>query len=245
MMRRHSNLESEKSMKRIALLGLILASAAHADEAAIKQTLTERYPRIVIQSVVPTPLPGLFEVYANGQIIYVDKQADYLLVGPLKETRTKVNLTQQRLEALQTIDFSSLPLDKAILVQRGNGSRKIAVFSDPDCPYCKALEKELALLDNVSIYTFMYPLEDLHPGATAKADAIWCAPDRAAAWSGQMLKGKLDIPTEKCATPVQDIIKLGTRYSVQGTPAMIFSDGKRIEGSIPVAEIEKRLSTAP
>lgn len=230
-------------MKRKALLGLfILAGTAHADEAAIRQTLTERYPRISIQTIAPSPVPGLFEVYANGQIIYVDKQADYLLAGPLKETRTQVNLTQQRLETLQTIDFSSLPLDKAILVQRGNGERRIAVFSDPDCPYCRALEKELAQLDNVSIYTFLYPLEDLHPGATEKADAIWCAQDRGAAWAAYMLHGKLDAPGKQCATPVQDLIKLGAQLGVQGTPAIFFSDGKRIEGALPVAEIEKQLS---
>lgn len=233
-------------MKRtVALLGLIISSAVHADEAAIRKTLTERYPSIVIQSISPSPLPGLFEVYANGQIIYADKQADYLLAGPLKETRTKTNLTQQRLEALQTIDFSSLPLDKAILVRRGKGERKLVVFSDPDCPYCQALEKELAKLDNVSIYTFLYPLEDLHPGATAKANAIWCAPDRTAAWSTYMLNGKLDTPAVECATPVQDLIKLGAQLGMQGTPAMVFSDGKRIEGSVPAVEIEKRLTARP
>ena len=226
------------------LLGVLLTSTVYADESAIRQTLTERYPRISIQSVAPTPIPGLFEVYANGQIIYVDKQGDYLLAGPLKETRSKTNLTQQRLEILQTVAFASLPLDKAILIRRGKGERKLAVFSDPDCPYCKALEKELAQLDNVSIYTFLYPLEDLHPGATAKADAIWCAPDRAAAWSAHMLHSKLDTSVEKCATPVQDLVKLGAQLGMQGTPAMIFSDGQRIEGAIPVAQIEKQLSSS-
>ncbi|MBW8372217.1 MAG: DsbC family protein [Thiobacillus sp.] len=229
-------------MKLAMLLGILITNSAAADEDAIRQVLRERYPQISIHSISPAPIPGLFEVYANGQIVYTDKQGDYLLAGPLKETRTKVNLTQQRLEALQTINFSSLPLDKAILVQRGNGERKIAVFSDPDCPYCKALEKELAMLDNVLIYTFLYPLEDLHPGATVKANAIWCAPDRGAAWSAYMLHGKLDASIKQCATPVQDLIKLGAQLGVQGTPAMIFSDGKRIEGAIPVAEIEKQLS---
>ncbi|MHB1188782.1 DsbC family protein [Thiobacillus sp.] len=233
-------------MKRITiLLSLVIANTVHADDAAIRKTLTERFPGVVIQSISPTPLPGLFEVYANNSIIYVDKQGDYMLAGPLKDTQTKTNLTQKSLEALQTIDFASLPLDKAILSRHGKGERKLVVFSDPDCPYCQALEKELAKLDNVSIYTFLYPLEELHPGATAKADAIWCAPDRAQAWSTYMLNGKLDTPAVQCATPIQDISKLATQLGMQGTPAIVFSNGKRNEGSIPATEIEARLATLP
>lgn len=233
-------------MKRITiLLSLVIANTVHADDAAIRKTLAERFPGVVIQSISPTPVPGLFEVYANNAIIYVDQQADYMLAGPLKDTRTKTNLTQKSLEALQTIDFASLPLDKAILIRHGKGERKLVVFSDPDCPYCQALEKELVKLDNVSIYTFLYPLEDIHPGATAKADAIWCAPDRAKAWSAYMLKGKLPAPATQCATPVKDIDKLATQLGIQGTPAIIFSNGKRIEGSIPATEIEKRLAALP
>jgi thiol:disulfide interchange protein DsbC len=232
-------------MKPAMLIGILIAHSAFADEETIRKTLDERYPRISIQSVSPTPIPGLFEVYANGQIVYTDKQGDYMLAGPMKETRNKTNLTQQRLEAVQMINFSTLPLDKAILVKRGNGERRIAVFSDPDCPYCKALEKELGLLDNVSIYTFLYPLEDIHPGATAKAETIWCAKDRAAAWSDYMLHSKLDSKTEPCIAPIQYIVKLGATLGMQGTPALVFSDGKRVEGAIPVAEIEKLLSRIP
>jgi thiol:disulfide interchange protein DsbC len=230
-------------MKRIlTLLSLAIASTAQADDAAIKKTLTERFPGVVIQSISPTPVPGLFEVYANNSIIYVDAQADYMLSGPLKDTKTKTNLTQKSLEAMQTIDFASLPMDKAILMRHGKGERKLVVFSDPECPYCQALEKELAKLDNVSIYTFLYPLEELHPGATAKADAIWCAPDRAQAWSDYMLDRKLVSPASKCETPVQAISALGAQLGMMGTPAIVFSNGKRVEGSIPAEEIETRLT---
>lgn len=230
-------------MKRIAtLLCLALASAAQADDATIKKVLTERFPGADIHAINPTPIPGLFEVYANSSIIYVDAQANYMLSGPLKDTQTKTNLTQKSLEAMQTIDIASLPMDQAILTRRGNGERKLMVFSDPDCPYCQALEKELAQLDNVSIYTFLYPLEELHPGASAKADAIWCAPDQAQAWSDYMLQGKLAAPVSACATPVQDIGKLATRLGMMGTPAIVFSNGKRVDGSMPAAEIESRLA---
>lgn len=230
-------------MKRICtLLGILLASASHADEAAIRRTLVERFPRIVIQSVTPSPVSGLFEVYTSGQIIYVDKLAHYMLTGPLRETLNKTNLSQQRLEALRRVDFSSLPLDKAILTRHGKGERKLVVFSDPECPSCKVLERELAKVDNVSIYTLLYPIEALHPGATAKADALWCAPDRTAAWAAYMLNGTLDASVAKCATPVQEIGKLGARHGIQGTPALMFSTGKRIEGALSAAEIEKQLA---
>lgn len=230
-------------MKRITtLLCLALASTAQADDATIKKVLTERFPGAVIKSISPAPVPGLFEVYANNSIIYVDAQAEYMLAGPLKDTKTKTNLTQKSIEALQTIDFASLPMDKAILTRRGKGERTLVVFSDPDCPYCQALEKELAKLDNVAIYTFLYPLEELHPGATAKADAIWCAPDRAQAWSDYMLDRKLVSPVSKCETPVQAIGALGAQLGMMGTPAIVFSNGKRVDGSIPAEDIEARLA---
>lgn len=224
------------------LLGLAIALGAQADDDAIKKVLTERFPGADIHAINPTPIPGLFEVYANSSIIYVDAQADYMLSGPLKDTKTKTNLTQKSLEAMQTIDFASLPMDQAIVTRRGNGERKLVVFSDPDCPFCRGLEKELAQLDNISIYTFLYPLEELHPGASAKADAIWCAPDQAQAWSDYMLQGKLAAPASACATPVRDIGKLATRLGMMGTPAIVFSNGKRVDGVIPAAEIESRLA---
>ena len=129
-------------MKRIMpLLCLALASTAQADDATIKKVLTERFPGAVIKSIKPTPIPGLFEIYANSSIIYVDAQAEYMLSGPMKDTQTKTNLTQKSIEDLQTVDLASLPMDKAILTRRGEGERKLVVFSDPDCPYCQAMEK--------------------------------------------------------------------------------------------------------
>lgn len=226
----------------LTLLGLAIALGAQADDATIKKVLTERFPGADIHAINPTPIPGLFEVYANSSIIYVDAQADYMLSGPLKDTKTKTNLTQKNLEAMQTIDFASLPMEQAILTRRGNGERTLVVFSDPDCPFCRGLEKELAQIDNISIYTFLYPLEELHPGASAKADAIWCAPDRAQAWSDYMLQGKLAAPASACATPVRDIGKLAIRLGMMGTPAIVFSNGKRVDGVISAAEIESRLA---
>lgn len=229
-------------MKRLLPLLLCLASAhAPADEAKIRQTLGEHYPAIKITSVQPSPIAGLYEVMVGGKLVYVDQTGNHLLPGPLVETKTKTNLTQKRLDELHAIKFDSLPFDKAIKVVKGSGARKVAIFSDPDCPFCKRLEKELALLDNVTVYVFLNPLTNLHPEAMERANEIWCSADRARSWTDYMLEGKKPAAAAKCDTPVNDIITLSEKIGVDGTPALVFPNGKRVDGAVSAAQIEDLL----
>jgi thiol:disulfide interchange protein DsbC len=229
-------------MKRLLPLLLCLAPVhALADEAQIRQTLGERYSMIKITSVQPSPIAGLYEVLVAGKLVYVDQTGDYLLPGPLVETKTKANLTQKRLDDLHAIKFDSLPFDKAISVVKGSGARKVALFSDPDCPFCKRLEKELALLDNVTIYVFLNPITSLHPEAMERANEIWCSADRAQSWRDYMLEGKKPAEAVKCDTPVNDILALSEKIGVDGTPALVFPNGKRVDGALSAAQIEDLL----
>lgn len=229
-------------MKRLLPLLFCLASVhAQADETLIRQTLGERYPGINITSIQPSPIAGLYEVMVGGNFVYVDQSGDYLLPGPVVDTRTKANLSQKRLEELKKVRFDSLPFDKAISVVKGSGERKLAIFSDPDCPFCKRLEKELALLDNLTVYVFLNPLTNLHPEAMARASEIWCSADRAQSWRDYMLEGKKPAAAAKCETPINDILAFSEKIGVDGTPALVFPNGKRVDGHIPAAQIEELL----
>jgi thiol:disulfide interchange protein DsbC len=229
-------------MKRLSLLLLVLFPLAlQADEGAIRQAFAERYPKASVKSVTASPIPGLYEVYMSGQLVYVDEKGDHLLVGPLVDTRTRTNLSQQRLDALSTVKFDSLPFDKAITLVKGKGERKIAVFSDPECPYCKRLEKELTKLDNLTVYLFLLPLTDLHPQAAGIAKDIWCAEDRAKAWNSFMLEGKKPENSKTCDTPVDAIAALAGELGIGGTPAIVLSSGRRLDGAVPAAKLEAML----
>lgn len=233
-------------IRYLMLAVAVMATTLHADEpAALRKTLTERSPTLKIEKIHATPIPGVFEVVTQDkQVFYTDARGDYVLTGNLIETATRNNLTRERIEGLNVVDFASLPFNKAIPIIKGNGSRKLAVFSDPDCPYCKQLEKELALLDNVTIYVFLYPIASLHPEATKHAKAIWCAPDRAKSWAAHMLEGKQPTGDGKCDNPVDEIVALGNSLGIMGTPTMIFANGKRISGSQSAGQIEALLKTS-
>lgn len=226
------------------LLAGLLAANAWADEASLKKAVEAAYPKLKVHSVTKTPFNGLYEVFLGEEIFYTDEKFTYLIVeGRLIDAKSRKNLTSDRMEELTKVDFSSLPLNQAIKVVKGNGSRKLVVFSDPDCPYCKQLEQHsLAGLNDVTIYTFLYPLESLHPDAANKAKAIWCAPDRTRAWQDWMLNGQLAKNGTTCSTPVEETAELGKKLGVRGTPLLIFSNGKRVSGAIPAQEIENRLS---
>lgn len=229
------------------LVGMILAGmlAAHAwaDEASLKKTIEATYPKVRVQSVTKTPFAGLYEVFLDGQIIYTDEKFNFLIVeGRLIDPKNKRNLTAERMDELTRVDFSTLPLDKAVKVVKGNGSRKLVVFSDPDCPYCKKLEqKDLIGLTDVTIYTFLYPLEGLHPDAANKSKAIWCAPDRNKAWQEWILNGQFPNGAANCNTPIEEIAELGRKLGISSTPTLIFADGKRLLGAYPAKEIEKAM----
>jgi thiol:disulfide interchange protein DsbC len=236
-------------LKRIVLVSLLLGSAAVAlaDEAAIRKAIQGVYPKIKVESVTRTPYAGLYEVFIDGQIVYTDENFTFFIAdGHLVDAKTRKELTSSRLEELTKVDFDTLPLDKAIKEVRGNGNRKVAVFSDPDCPFCKKLEREgLLNLADVTIYTFLYPLEGLHPDAANKAKAIWCAPDRAKAWHDWVFNGQLAKGGASCDAPLDKIAVLGKKLGITSTPTLIFANGKRILGAYPNKEIEKALDAKP
>jgi len=227
----------------MAVLISIQAASAWADEASLKKAVEAAYPKMTVESIVKTPYAGLYEVYMNGQIIYTDEKFSFLIAeGHLVDSKSKKDVTGDRLADLSKIDFSALPLDQAVKVVKGNGSRKMAVFSDPDCPFCKRLEQnELANITDVTIYTFLYPLEQLHPDAANKAKAIWCAADRSKAWQEWALNNQLPKKSANCDAPIEKVAALARRMGVTSTPTIFFADGKRMLGAYPAAEIEKAL----
>lgn len=229
-----------------ALLLLGNANMALADEAAIRKAMQVIYPKVKVESIAKTPFVGLYEVYADGQIIYTDESFSYFIAeGRLVDAKTRKELTSSRLEELNKVDFDSLPLDQAIKVVRGNGSRKLAVFSDPDCPFCKKLEqKELMGITDVTIYTFLFPLDNLHPDAASKSQKIWCAPDRVKAWYDWIINGQVIKGSASCETPLEKNAALGKKLNVVSTPTLIFTDGRRLLGAYPGKEIEKALADA-
>jgi thiol:disulfide interchange protein DsbC len=224
----------------------VTATNIYADNARLRSTLEERMPGVKIGQINPGPMPGLFEVVVNGlNVIYTDKKGELAFIGNVVDLKTRESLTKKRAEGLAFVDFSQIPLTQAIVKVKGDGSRKLVVFSDPDCPYCKQLEKELAFLDNVTVYVMLYPLEELHPGARKKAEAVWCSSDRAKAWDDLMLYGKeLSAAAEGCKTPLDEINKLAQRLSITGTPGLIFENGKLVPGALKTEQIETLLTAA-
>jgi thiol:disulfide interchange protein DsbC len=199
-------------------------------------------PDIDVTSVAPTPLAGIFEVNVGKQLIYTDRSANYLLVGQLIESRTRRNLTQIALQDASKIDFASLPLANAIKSVKGDGSRRMAVFADPYCPYCKRLEQTMQKLNNVTIYTFLFPI--LTPDSKPMSDAIWCAPDRDSAWSSWMLNGSKPPRGAACNTAaIISNLALARGLGISGTPTIIFSNGTERSGALPLDELNSALDT--
>lgn len=233
-----------------AAVPVVLAGAACADESSIREGLAKKVPRATIESVTKLPI-GLYEVVIDGEILYTDEEFTFLIDGNVIETKGMTSLTaarQQELEAARmkklAFPFEQLPFDMAFKKVKGNGSRKIAVFSDPDCPYCKRLEQSLASIDNVTIYTFLYPLVQLHPKAPEIARSIWCSPDRAKAWDDYMLNRVVPKAAGTCPNPVDKIVEYGEGKRISGTPTLFFEDGTRVPGAIPQDRIEALLAKA-
>ncbi|PPD48013.1 MAG: thiol:disulfide interchange protein [Methylotenera sp.] len=235
-------------LKKIVSIALLSAFAtfAVADEASVKKAVEAAYPKFKVEKVTKTPYAGLYEVFMGGQIIYTDEKLSFLIAeGRLVDPKTKKDITGERLEELTKIDFSTLPLNQAIKVVKGNGSRKLVVFSDVDCPYCKRLERnELSNITDVTIYTFLYPIEQLHPDAANKSKLIWCAKDRVKAWEDWILRDQLASSAGSCDVPLEKVGELARKIGVTSTPTLIFSDGKRMLGAQPYKEIERMLSAA-
>ena len=224
------------------LLTVALTTACNAGEGEIKKNIESRFPGAKVSSITKTPINGVFEVIVDGnQVIYADENADHVLVGDLLETASKRNLTREKTDKLAEVKFDSLPLEQALKIVKGDGSRKLAVFSDPDCPYCRRLEGELAKLNNVTIYNFIYPLP-MHTDAERKGRVVWCSADPAKAWTDLMLNGKDPQGKDDCPNPIAANIALGQKLNVQGTPAIIFANGKRVPGMVPADRLELMLA---
>ena len=222
------------------------ALAACADEADIRKNLTERLPQLgKIDEVKPSPISGLFEVRANGaEIFYTDALGNFLLHGDLIDTLQKRNLTEERIAKLTALAFADLPLKDAFTIVRGNGKRKIAVFEDPNCGYCKRFEQDLQQVNNVTISLFLYPI--LSADSAEKSRNIWCAKDKTKAWMDWMVRDVSPPPAlPKCdATALMRNVELGKKHKITGTPTLIFADGTRVPGAINAEQVEKYLSAA-
>ncbi len=224
------------------LLGGLFSLSAQAQEATLRKNLAERLPALAkIDEISKTPLPGIFEIRINGSdIYYADAEGNYLIQGALIDLKQKRNLTEERIEKLSAIDFDSLPLKNAFTQVRGNGKRKLVIFADPNCGYCKRFEKDLAKIENVTIYHLLFPI--LGEDSTAKAKNIWCAKDKAKVWNDWMLNG-VTPPALKCDTTVVDAnVEFGKKNRITGTPTLFFADNSRIPGAIDAKQIEKLLS---
>ena len=234
-----------KSSRWLLLCAAVLCLPAWAQDAVIRKNLAERLPNLPkIDEVSKTPIPGLYEVRLGSELIYSDENGLHIIQGAIIDTKTKTDLTEARINKLTAIDFASLPLKNAVVIKQGSGARKIAVFGDPNCGYCKRLERDLVALKDVTIYNFIYPI--LGPDSVAKSKDIWCAKDPAKAWRDWMVDGKLASKAPaNCDTAALDAnTELGRKYRVQGTPAVVFEDGTRAPGAIPAAQIEARMAAA-
>jgi len=197
------------------------------------------YPATKFDSVKATPVPSMYELHMGKNVVYAHEDGRYFFFGSLYDMKNQEDLTASGASADTgtKIDFSKLPLNKAIKTVKGNGKRVVAVFSDPECPYCKRLEVELSKVTDVTIYTFMYPLDGLHPEAKSKAEAVWCSKDRSAAWQALLLKGKIPEGVKNCATPIDEIVALAGDLGIQGTPFIITKDGRTMPGAAEAARL--------
>ena len=221
------------------------AMAAPAADAAIRKNLQERLPQLPpIEEIRATAMPGLYDVRVGpAGMFYTDAQGDFLIQGAMMDTKARRNLTEERINALNAIDFSTLPLKDAIVFKSGNGRRKLAVFEDPNCSYCHRLETELAKVKNLTVYMFLYPI--LGPDSTAKSQNIWCAANRTKAWQDWMLRQKTPAAAQCDTAAVQRILEFGRGHRITGTPTIVFEDGRRVSGAMDAAALENMLEQKP
>jgi thiol:disulfide interchange protein DsbC len=212
--------------------------------AQVRSLIQQRVPGMEIRQITRTDMAGLYEVLADDRIVYVDPQVQYLFMGSIYDLASKQNLTDERYRKLNRIAFDSLPFDQSIKRVRGDGSRRFAIFSDADCPFCERIEKELAGMSNVTIYTFPFPIDSLHPSSGQKSRQIWCSADRAKAWDDWFQTRKLPDNKGDCANPVAANQALGERLHVSATPTIVFADGTMVPGALPLAQLEQMLAKA-
>jgi thiol:disulfide interchange protein DsbC len=215
--------------------------AATPPEAALKQLVEQRMGEgAKIDSVTKANFLGLYEVRIGGEIMYTDEHAKYLILGRVVDLETHKDYTKERLDDINKIKFADLPFDSSIKMVHGNGKRVIAVFEDPNCHYCKNLRHTLASMDNVTVYTFMYNI--LAADSFVKSKNIWCTSDRAKAWDDWMLTGKAAVaaPATCKTNPNDQVLALGQKLHITGTPTVFFTDGTRVPGALDGAALEEK-----
>ena len=226
-----------------ALIGLAaiaaVVPAACADEAEIKKSVEALFSGVKVESVHKAGVMGLYEVQIGTDLLYSDEKGTYLFQGDILDTKSRKNITEARKIKLAQIKFSDLPLELAVKTVKGNGKRVFATFEDPNCGYCKKLAKELAGVTDYTMYTFLFPI--LAPDSTDKSRAIWCATDQAKAWNDWMVNG---VPAKEasCDNPIEKVTALGQKLGIHGTPTIFFTDGNRIPGFVPAAQLEQMLN---
>jgi len=222
---------------------LLATLCASAQEAVIRKNLGERLPQLQkIDEIRKGPMPGLFEVRVNDtEIFYTDAEGNFLLQGSLFDTKQRRNLTEERVDKLTAISFDALPFKDAITIVRGNGKRKLAVFEDPNCSYCKRFERDLQKVDNITIHLFLYPI--LGPDSNEKSKNIWCAKDKAKAWQDWMVREQLPAVASCDIAALTRNVALGQKHKISGTPTLVFADSVRVPGAIGPGEVEKHLAT--
>jgi thiol:disulfide interchange protein DsbC len=220
------------------------AQPATGEAAAVKKLVEQKFPGATVKNISKSPYFGLYELQMEDQMVYTDAKVTYVLVGSVYDASTRKNLTEAKLRQLNRVAFDSLPLNLAFKRVKGNGERKLAIFSDADCPFCARLEHELKNVDNVTIYTFLYPIDQLHPDAARKSKIIWCSPDKVKAWNEFFDSGKLPDNSGDCDNPVAATNALGAKLKVQATPTLVFADGTIIPGALPADRLESEMAQA-
>lgn len=227
----------------VLAVAVLVPRLAHGSEAAIRQAFQSKIPEITVDSVSRAPMPGLYEVVANGQIFYTDEKVNFIFRGTLFDARTaelrNVTLARNAELAARLLAKST---DNAIKRVRGNGKRVLYTFEDPNCGYCRQQQKELLKLTDITIYTFLWPI--LSPDSIDKSKAVWCAKDRAKAWDDLMSRGVVPQNDGKCETPLEKNMELARRFGAQGTPALYLADGRMLGGYVPAEKIEEAFKTS-
>jgi len=226
------------------VLALALTPFAFADEAAIRKNIGERVPNFPpIDEITKTAIPGLYELRVGTDILYTDEQGNYIIEGQLIETKTRANLTEMRVAKLTAIDFKTLPLKDAMVWKQGTGERKLVVFADPNCGYCKKFERDLQSVKDVTVYTFLYPI--LGGDSPQKSQQIWCAKDNIKTWRDWMIKGTPIAESPACDTSaLQRNLALGRKHRITGTPGLVYEDGKMQPGAVGAEAVERQLAAS-
>ncbi|WP_373683512.1 DsbC family protein [Acinetobacter sp. YH16058] len=207
-----------------------------ADVATVSKNVKQQHPQLKLDNIQATEMKGIYSASMDGQVVYLNEDAQHILAGSMIRLKDQHNLTKDLLIQQNSVDWKKLPLQDAIKSVRGKGKRQIAIFSDPNCPYCKQLEAELKKLDNITIYTFILPLK---AQSVAPSKQVYCEKNPALAWENLITKAQLPTSQSSCANPVERNIVLAHRLGVNGTPAIIFSNGFKVMGAYPAAQIEQ------